>query len=176
MFVFIIIALISVCLYFKKYLDKVLKMKYDYLIYGGLLIVIIGLCYLNVNYKKMILMNKNEMFQYKYAEYIKNYDNPTLLNMGYLDGGLYTTTGIIPNTRFFEVQNIPYDKFPDNLDDMKYNVENKNIMFILYYTNKDMDYIKENDGYILDNYKLIYDDKYLFEEKEYNAFLFQVKE
>lgn len=175
MFIFIIIAMISICVYYKKHLDKVIKGKYSYLVNSGLLIFMVGMCYLNANYKDMILMDKMEMFQYKYAEYIENYDNPTLLNMGYLDAGLYTTTGIVPNTKFFEVQNIPYDKFPDNLDDMKYNVINKNVMFILYYTRKDLDYIKENDAYIFDNYELVATEEYLFEEDLYNAFLFQVK-
>ena len=122
----------------------------------------------------MIFLDKNKMFQFKYAEYINNYDNPTLLNMGYLDAGLYTTTGIVPNTKFFEVQNIPYDKFPDNLDDMKYNVVNRNVMFVLYYTKDSLDNVRRKVPYLFDNYTLVYDDVYLFEKEEYNAYLFYV--
>lgn len=172
---FISITLIGISLYFKKYLDKWNQQKYNYIIYILIGIVVIILSYVNANYKEMIFMDKQEMFQYKYADYIAKYDNPTLLNMGYLDAGLYTTTGIIPNTKFFEVQNIPYSKFPDNLDDMKYNVENKNITFILYYTQEDLEYIKEKDGYIFDNYNLVFEEEYLFEHDVYNAYLFEVK-
>ena len=48
-----------------------------------------------------------------------------MLNMGFLDIGVYTITGIVPNTRFFEVHNIEYDKFNDNLDEMEKYVRNK---------------------------------------------------
>lgn len=175
MFIFIIVALLSISIYLKKYIDKLNSCKYNYLIYILIFIVSLVLSYFNSNYKDMILMNKNEMFQFKYAEYISNYENPTLLNMGYLDAGLYTTTGIIPNTKFFEVQNIPYSKFPDNLDDMKYNVQNKNITFILYFTRKNIDEVKEKDGYIFENYDLVFDDSQKFEEDTYNAYLFEIK-
>ncbi len=173
--IFIIIALIGISLYFKKYLDKVNSFKFNYIVYILIFIITLTLTYFNANFKDMIKMDKNEMFQFKYADYISKYDNPTLLNMGYLDAGLYTTTGIVPNTRFFEVQNIPYSKFPDNLDEMKYNVENKNVTFILYYTRKKIDKVRETDGYIFDNYKLVFRDTQLFEEDYYNAFLFEVK-
>ena len=95
--------------------------------------------------------------------------------MGFLDAGVYTTTGIVPNTKFFEVQNISYERFPDNLDDMKDNVINKRIMFIVYYTTYDLNFIMENDSYIFDNYELIMSDKYIFENKDYNAYLFKIK-
>lgn len=176
MFIFIIISLISICTYFKKYLDKLNSHHFNYLLYIMIFILSCILSCLNANYKDMILMNKEDMFQYKYANYISKYQNPTLLNMGYLDAGLYTTTGIIPNTKFFEVQNIPYSKFPDNLDDMKYNVENKNITFILYFTRNSIEEVKEKDSYIFDNYNLVFDDNQKFEENTYNAFLFEKKD
>lgn len=176
MFVFMILAFVSIGLYFKDFMDKVHKMKYSFVLYIMIFLGMIGLTWYNANYREMILMDKSEMFQFKYADYISHYDNPTLLNMAYLDGGLYTTTGIVPNTRFFEVQNIPYDKFPDNLDEMRKAVENKEVLFILYYTREDIDYIKKNDGYIFDNYEFVFDDIYYCEHEEYRAFLFQAKE
>ncbi len=176
MFIFIVISLIGCVIYFERFLNKFCFSKFKWIIFSILYILLVILTYLNANYKDMILMSKDNMFQFKYASYINNYDKPTMLNMGYLDGGLYTTTGIIPNTRFFEVQNIPYDKYPDNLDDMRENVINKKVDFILYYTRKDIDYVKEHDGYIFDNYELVYDDSYLFENDSYTAFLFQLKD
>lgn len=134
----------------------------------------IFLAYQNANYKNMLFMPKSEVFLFKYADYIARYDNPTLLNMGYLDAGLYTTTGIVPNTRFFEVQNISYESFPDNLDDMRYNVEHQNVQFILFYTRRDMAYVEKNYSYIFDSYKLVFDDEYYFENEKYNAFLFEL--
>ena len=95
--------------------------------------------------------------------------------MGYLDAGLYTLTGIIPNTRFFEVQNVSYEKYPDNLDDMKYNVKHKKDKFILYYSTDNIDDIKEKHSYIFKNYELVYDDQYRFESYDMNAYLFKLK-
>lgn len=52
---------------------------------------------------------KEELPQYKFAEKIKQsgVENPTLLNYGFLDGGFYTVSGILPNCKFFCTLNIP---------------------------------------------------------------------
>ena len=155
---------------------KLKKFKARYILYSVITGLFVFLSYENANYKEMINMSKEEMFQFKYAEYINQFDNPTLLNMGNLDAGLYTTTGIIPNIRFFEVQNIPYKKFPDNLDVMRSAVKNKEIMFVLYFTRKDLEYVQEKEPEIFENYDLIFDDSQIFENSKYNAFLFKVKQ
>jgi hypothetical protein len=101
-----------------------------------------------------------------------NYENPTLLNMGFLDVGVYTTSGIIPNTRFFEVQNFDYEKFKDNLDEMKKYVENKEIKFIVYASFGNNEQPPE---YIYNNYKQVYKDNYIFEGNDSTAYLFELK-
>lgn len=175
-YLFILISLIGLCVILEKYGDKLFSLKYDYLVYSFVFVIFVVLSYWQANYKEMILDDKENYFQFKYADYMSKFDNPTLLNMGYLDAGLYTTTGIVPNTRFFEVQNIDYDKFPDNLDEMKKYVENREVMFILYYTKKDLESVKSKDPYIFLKYHLVYDDSYYFEKEEYKAYLFQVNE
>ena len=50
------------------------------------------------------------MPQYKFAEIISKTDNATLLNYGFLDGGFYTATGIVPNCKFFCNLNIKLDE------------------------------------------------------------------
>ncbi len=135
--------------------------------------IIIG--YEGANYREMLFKDRKDMFQYQYAEYIQQFENPTLLNMGFLDAGLYTTTGIVPNTKFFEVQNLSYDIFPDNLDDMRKNVEEQNIMFILYVTSGDFEYVQRSAYYIFDSYDLVKSSSYVYEGAMMNAFLFQVK-
>ena len=37
-------------------------------------------------------------------------ENPTLLNYGFLDGGFYTTTGIIPSEKYFYKSNLALDE------------------------------------------------------------------
>lgn len=172
---FIIISLISIMSISHKLFDKLYVKKYSYLLYIAIFLICLFLSYQNANYREMIGMKKEEMFQYRYADYINQFTNPTLLNMGYLDAGLYTTTGIVPNTKFFEVQNIPYDNFPDNLDEMKKNVENKEVMFILYFTKKSDD-VAPRDQYIYDNYELVKKETQQCEEDIYYALLFQRKD
>ena len=177
LYTFIILILLGLCLFIKKYIDKLLDSK---LIYVFLILIpslFIFLSYNNANYKNMIGSSKKDFFQFKYAKYINKYKNPTLLNMGFLDGGLYTTTGIVPNTRFFEVQNIYYKDYPDNLDEMAKTVKNKKVKFILYYSQRNIDFIKEDSPYIFKNYELVYDDVHYFENKvNMNAYLFKLKD
>ena len=170
---YMIVSLVGIALYCEKYTKKIKNKNYLKYLYIFIPIMCVILSYFGSNYREMILSSKDNYFHFKYAEYINKYDSPTLLNMGGLDAGLYTVSGIIPNTKFFEVQNISYERFPDNLDDMKYNVMSKNIKFILYYTKDGFD---SNNQYIYDNYELVYDDKYVFEGYNFTAYLFKLKE
>ncbi|MGN0520643.1 MAG: glycosyltransferase family 39 protein, partial [Candidatus Fimenecus sp.] len=45
--------------------------------------------------------SKDDLPQYRFAKIINSVENPTLLNYGFLDGGFYTTTGIVPDSRYF---------------------------------------------------------------------------
>lgn len=171
---FIIISIISIFYLLRNILDRLINNKKSIILYLLIFTITLISSYYNANYREMIGMKKDSMFQYQYAEYISNFDNPTLLNMGYLDAGLYTTTGIIPNTKFFEIQNIPYENFPDNRDEMEKNVRNKDVMFILYFTKKSDD-VEPRDSYIYDYYNLVKKEKQTFENKTYYALLFQVK-
>ena len=171
--IFTAFSIIGIVSFLSKYVDKYLNNK---LIIIPIVLVIIGsiiLCYSRANYKEYRSYSKNHFFQYKYANYINSFKDPTLLNMGALDAGLYTTSGIIPNTKFFEVQNINYESFPDNIDEMEKNVKNKDVKFILYYTRHGIDSVP---SYIYDNYKLVFNDLYKFEGRKFNALLFQLKE
>jgi hypothetical protein len=44
---------------------------------------------------------KNEMPPYRFAETIRQSEDPTLLNYGFLDGGFYYAAESLPVTRFF---------------------------------------------------------------------------
>ena len=51
-----------------------------------------------------------ELPQYRFAEIIRQSEDPTLLNYGFLDGGFYTVSGIVPDCRFFCELNIELDE------------------------------------------------------------------
>ncbi|HAB67100.1 MAG TPA: hypothetical protein DCE23_07010 [Firmicutes bacterium] len=172
--IFIILSIIAICFILRRFIDCLINNKFSLVIYSLIFIISLVCTYFNANYREMIGMKKETMFQYKYADYIGKFENPTLLNMGYLDAGLYTTTGIIPNTKFFEVQNIPYENFPDNRDEMEKNVRNQDVMFILYFT-KSGDDVSNKDQYIYDYYDLVKKEYQSCEHDDYTALLFQVK-
>ena len=93
--------------------------------------------------------------------------------MGYLDVGVYTLSNIIPSTKYFEQQNISYERFKDNIDELNKYATNKKIKFIVYCTDIDNKTIPKS---ITNNYNLIYEDKYIYEKQKLYARLYQLKE
>lgn len=51
---------------------------------------------------------RDDLWIYHFTDMIENsgIENPTLINMGCFDAGLYTTCGIVPTCRFFQTQTI----------------------------------------------------------------------
>ena len=173
--VFIVISLINLFYIFRKYIDNFIKLKYYWLI----ILLIIPLCYFNANYKKELYYSEEDYFQFKYRDYINKNSNATLLNYGALDVGVYTVTGIIPNVKYFELQNIYYKDFPDNLDEMDSYIKNKKIDYIVYVTRDKDKYTKEElDNYhipdfVYDNYEIVYKDDPIFDNARVS--LFEIK-
>ena len=60
--------------------------------------LIIAFALLATPNRYLMSYKKEELPQYKFAEKIKQsgIENPTLLNYGFLDGGFYTASGILP--------------------------------------------------------------------------------
>lgn len=52
--------------------------------------------------------SKDDLWLYHFTDMVEqsNIPNPTLINMGCFDAGLYTTCGIVPTCRFFQTQTI----------------------------------------------------------------------
>lgn len=66
----------------------------------------------------MMLADREAMPQYKFKRDIEvsGISNPTLLNYGFLDSGFYTTTGIVPETKYFCFLNVLADDMKANQD------------------------------------------------------------
>lgn len=62
-------------------------------------------------------VEKEELPQYQFKEIIEQKENPTLLNYGFLDGGFYTASEIIPNCKAFCKLNIPLDEMNQMQED-----------------------------------------------------------
>ena len=165
--IFIPISIIGFIFLIKKN-DFPIK-KYLYIIIFIICIILGGF---NANYKEDMFKSKNELFQFKYANYINNFENPTLVNMTSLDVGIYTLTGIVPNTKYFELQNINYDRFSDNIDGLNDYAYNKKVKFLVYSIEGNKYTIPD---YVNNNYDLVYEDRYVYEHKIKYARLYQLK-
>ena len=49
---------------------------------------------------------KEDIFLYKFRDIVWQTPDPTLLNIGCLDAGLYTVCGIVPTCRWFQTQTL----------------------------------------------------------------------
>ena len=116
---------------------------------------------LNISY---LDVKKNDAWQLEFADIINDsgIDDPTLINVSCFDAGLYTSTGIIPNCRFFQTQTI-------HLDDV-YETQHKFVSegacdFVL---TRD---VKEPDG-INNHYTLIAERKQQLKDFEHVYYLY----
>lgn len=103
-------------------------------------------------------MDRMDYVQYAYAKIINRKQDATLLNYGWLDIGLYTTTGIVPNVRFFHKQNFDYDAFPLIMDEQNRYVRESIPDFIVCPVPANQYDGKVDVAYLYENYQLIRDD------------------
>ena len=54
-------------------------------------------------------MKREDLFLYHFKEIVEQSENPTLLNIGCLDAGLYTVCDIVPTCQWFQTQTINSD-------------------------------------------------------------------
>ena len=136
--------------------------------------MIFNSCY-NANYKEYMKLDKEDFFQFEFASIINEEENPTMVNLGKLDSGVYTLSGLYPSTYFFERQNISYKKFSQMVDSFKEYIKNKETMFIVYYTWLDEDNLKIREEELFINYDLIKVRSQIFEDKVFYGYLFKVR-
>lgn len=174
--IFMLPSLIGIASFLIKYSPpKIKKAKYSTHVLISILLISLLYSYFNANYKEFRKMPKEDLFQYKFAEIINQEKNPTLLEMGYVDCGVYTASGILPNTYYFEKLNISYQNYPNNIDELQKYIVNKNTMFVVYFTKLNLPRLKRAERALFQNYKLIKQEKYNYDNKILNAYLFKVK-
>lgn len=135
-------------------------------IWGGvlpiLLCVIIGYTgSMNVSFMDQ---SREDFYLYHFKEEVEKEDNPTLLNVGCLDAGLYTISDIVPTCKFFQTNGIPY---PFMFEEQKRYIKEGKTMFVL-----------ARDGYperIGDHYELILEEDYSWGIQSFTYYLFKRK-
>ena len=124
----------------------------------------------------MIDEEKGDLVQYKYASIINQTKNATLLNYYVLDLGFYTTTGIVPNIRFFHNPNIEYSKYPLIMDEQNRYIEEKLVDYIVFQIPTSYDYKTIEIPYLDENYELIEKEIQINEGTEFYYFLYEIRE
>ena len=71
---------------------------------------------------------KEDMPQYKFAEIINAKEDATLLNYGFLDGGFYFASGVMPSNKYFYRSNLVT---PELLEEQDYIIENHKADFVV---------------------------------------------
>ena len=110
-------------------------------------------------------LKREDIFLYQFRDIVMQTENPTLLNVGCLDAGLYTVCDIVPTCQWFQTQTIHMDEVYE--EQKRYIKEGQT------------DYVIARDGYpekINDRYELAAEAT--FEENGYNHnwYLFRLKD
>lgn len=124
-----------------------------------------GLCRIlsmNTEYQKQ---GKEELFLYDFAEIVKKEENPTLLNIGCLDAGLYTMADIMPTCRYFQSNAV--HGFDEVFEEQKRYITQGQTTFVLA-RNSYPDEIREK-------YELVCERDYQIMDANLTYYLFQRK-
>ncbi len=111
---------------------------------------------------------KENYFMFRFRDEVLEKENPTLLNVGCLDAGLYTLTDIVPTCRWFQTQTLEVeDKANDPFSEQE-----------RYVREGLTDFVIARDNYppcITDRYELIDKQDYSFSDYDFIYYLFRKK-
>ncbi len=149
---FMILGLISIANVIDRYENS---RKINYIRFGAPIYVLICLlctCNASSNFE-FRKVKKEDLVQYQFAETINQKPQATLLNYGFLDGGFYTVTGIVPNVKYFHKPNIEYEKYPIIMDEQNRYIREEVVDFVVIRV------VKEDDSLqipcLYENYKKV---------------------
>ncbi len=167
-----IFGIIRICIYIQEnyHHKKIREITYI------LLITILMMSALVFGKNTKMLKTHQSLVQYQFGEIINKKKSATLLNYGFLDGGFYTVTGIIPNTRYFQKQNVDYKTFPYIIKVQNKVIKNKKVDFVVTKTNIYEETAKWMTSYLKQNYQMISSICQNYEEGTYRYTLWQKKE
>ena len=119
---------------------------------------------LSVNVSHMF-EKKEDLFLFQFKEIVEQTKDPTLLNIGCLDAGLYTVCDIVPTCRWFQTQTL-------HIEDVLRDQEQ-------YIREGRTDYVLARDEYpavIEERYELAAQAPWFQGELEFTYYLFRLKE
>lgn len=134
-----------------------------------IIIVCLFISYYRSPNTKYISKNKLYYAQYTFLDSIK--PNSSILNYGFLDGGFYFTTKTYPNQYYFQRNNIIYELFPNNTDEQKRYIKEKQTDYVIINNELAEDELK----ILKENYNLIDSHTQQYEEYTRTYYLYEKK-
>ena len=118
---------------------------------------------MNVPFRQV---SRDDYFMYRFRDEVMETENPTLLNVGCLDAGLYTLCDIVPSCRWFQTQTLSIEEPENNpyLEQERYVREGL------------IDYVLVRDhipASINDHYECIDKEVYGWDGMEFNYYLYK---
>lgn len=123
----------------------------------------ISLLSMNVQF---LSQKEDDYFLFRFRDEVLQKEDPTLLNIGCLDAGLYTLTDIVPNCRWFQTQTLDIPEKENN----PYYEQDRYVREAL------TDFVLARDTYpehIFDNYNLIDKAEYSYSGYDFTYYLFE---
>ena len=118
-------------------------------------------------------VEKKELVQYRFAEIINQKKKATLLNYQFLDGGFYTAAGIVPNTKYFQKQNVNDKIYPDITQGQNKVLEKRQVDFVVTRDSMNRSGNYTYDKALTKNYKKIAHQNQNYEERRYRYTLWK---
>ena len=109
----------------------------------------------------LMQVQKEEMPQYRFAEIIRQQEDQTLLNDGFLDGGFYFAAGVLPSDPFFCTLNIDLPQMETSMQD---SIRQGKTAFVITRSPK-----LRNSG----AYRLVDEASMVFEGRNWTSYLYQ---
>lgn len=109
-------------------------------------------------------VKKEDHFLYKFQKIVEQEENPTLLNIGCLDAGLYTVCDIVPTCQWFQTQTVIMDTV---LSEQERYIREGQITFVI-----------ARDSYpdvIWEQYELVASEPWDHNGQEFTYYLFRKK-
>ncbi len=93
--------------------------------------------------------------QYIFAKIINKVPDATLINYGFLDGGFYTAANITPRFKYFMLNNISYEKFPEMWTEHRRYIVDCEATFVVFRMDEDNEPENINFPGLHENYSLV---------------------
>jgi hypothetical protein len=125
-------------------------------------------------YRSFMQTEQAELAQTQFAAIMKEEENPTLLNYGFLDGGFYTAANITPTVKYFCKLNITLSEMTDAQNEA---IRNEAVQFVVTRSDgKGKSGGQSTSKLLGENYELVSQVQQEFEHRQFTYSLYRLKE